>query len=141
MKRQAAIVAGVVLGLAVAAFAQGPRRDGRWEVKMEMNMPGMPGMPPMTTTQCITPEDAADPQKSMPSRGRGDNGNCKVSDYKIDGNKVTWSMECTGAQAMTGKGEFVYAADTYTGTMTMDMSGRGSMSMKYSGKRLGDCTK
>jgi len=42
---------------------------------------------------------------------------------------------------MTGKGQFVYAQDAYTGTMIMDMQGRGTMTMKYTGKRLGDCTK
>jgi hypothetical protein len=41
---------------------------------------------------------------------------------------------------MTGKGEIVYAENAYTGTMTMDMQGRG-MTMKYTGKRLGDCRK
>jgi Protein of unknown function (DUF3617) len=137
----ALVVAASILSLSLAA--QGPRRDGRWEVKMEMDMPGMPqGMPPITTTQCITPEDAKDPQKAMPQGrgGRGASDNCKVSDYKVDGNKITWAMKCEGPQPMTGTGEFVYAADTYTGTMKMDRGGQ-MMSMKYSGKRLGDCVK
>ena len=42
---------------------------------------------------------------------------------------------------MTGTGEFVYAGDTYTGTINMEGGGRGAITMKYSGKRLGDCTK
>ena len=126
-------------------FAQGARRDGNWEVKMEMSMPGMPAMPPITTTQCITKEDALDPQKSLPQApsGRGDrggNGNCKVSDYKVEGSKVTYAMSCEGPDKMSGRGEFVYAGDTYTGTMIVNAAGRG-MTMKYSGKRLGDCTK
>ena len=105
-------------------------------------MPGMPmTMPPTTTKQCITPADAADPQKAMPPQGRGNTGNCKVSDYKVEGNTVSWSMACEGRQTMTGKGLFTYERDTYTGTMTMDMQGRGTMTMKYTGKRLGDCTK
>ena len=66
----------------------------------------------------------------MPPQGRGANPNdCKVSDYKADGNKVTWSMTCEGRQPMTGKGEFLYAENAYTGTMTMDMQGRGGMTM------------
>jgi hypothetical protein len=100
------------------------------------------GMPPMLSKQCITPEDAADPQKSMP-QGRGGRGmpdTCKVSDYKVDGNKVSWTMKCTGDQAMSGSGEFTYAGDTYDGVVKMDMGGR-SMAMKYSGKRIGDCKK
>jgi uncharacterized protein DUF3617 len=132
----------IVLGLSAGALAQAPRQDGRWEVKMEMEMAGMPArMPPMTTTQCITPEEAKDPKKAMPQAGgRGGPENCTVSDYKVAGSKVTWTMACTGADAMTGTGEFVYAGDTYTGTMKMNRAGQ-VMTMKYSGKRLGDCTK
>lgn len=144
MKLRITTVVGAVLALSIAAFAQNVRRDGKWEIKMEMDMPGMPaGMPPMTTTQCITPEEAANPQKMAPPMGRGGRGggNCTVSDYKLDGNKVTYNVKCDGQQPMSGSGEFVYATDSYTGVMTMDMGGRGTMKMKHTGKRLGDCVK
>src|SRR4029453_7348642 len=55
----------------------------------------------------------------------------------MDGNKVNWSVAC---DQMTGAGEFVYSADTYTGTMRVKSQGK-EMTMKYAGKRLGDCTK
>ena len=42
---------------------------------------------------------------------------------------------------MTGTGEMTYGEDTYTGTVKMDMSGRGTVTMKYSGKRVGECEK
>jgi hypothetical protein len=152
MKRVAAGVFAVVTGLSMSLLAQGPRRDGNWEVTIEMDMPGMPqgvSMPPMKTTQCITPQDAADPQKSIPQRpaGRGGAANpndCTISDYKTQGNKVSWSMVCTGSQPMDGTGEFIYTGDTYTGTMKMNVARGGqpmAMTMKYSGRRLGDCTK
>ena len=48
-------------------------------------------------------------------------------------------LACTGAQAMTGDGEMVFDGDSYTGRMNMTMS-QGAMVMKYSGKRVGDCT-
>ena len=142
MKLRSALLIAALAALVASVVAQGPRRDGNWEVKMEMSMPGMPAMPPMTTTQCITLADAADPQKSVqgPNSGRGGNSSCKVSDYKVDGNKITYAMSCEGAEKMSGTGEFVYAGDTYTGTMTVNAAGRG-MTMKFSGKRLGDCTK
>ena len=136
------VVAGMlVMGAAVWAQAGAPRRDGNWEVKVEMQMPGMPmNLPPQTLIQCITPEDAADPQRLVPPRGRGrGQSDCKVSDQKIDGNKVTWSMSCP-SEGMTGTGEFVYADGSYTGTMKMNAMGQ-DMSMKYTAKRLGDCTK
>jgi hypothetical protein len=140
MKLVPTVCALVIAGVVMTAQT-GVRRDGRWEVRTEMSMPGMPmSMPPTTTIQCITPADANDPQKAMPPQDsrRGEN-DCAVSDYKTDGNKVTWSTKCTKPQPMTGKGEMVYTGDTYTGTMTMDMSGM-AMTMKYTGKRLGDCT-
>jgi hypothetical protein len=142
MNLRKAAVAVTLLGVSVTVLAQGPgpQRDGRWEVKMEMDMPGMPmKMPPMTSVQCITKEQANDPQKSMPPQGRGGPSNCTVSDYKVDGNKVTWSMKCAPPEEMTGTGEFTYGAGTYDGIMKVVRGGQ-TMTMKYSGKRLGDCT-
>ena len=139
----------IVITLSVASLvaaswivsAQGPRRDGRWEVTTEMDMPGMPmKMPAMKTVQCVTKEQAEDPNQSVPKGQQDKNSDCKVSDYKVVGNKVTWTMTCTGKNPMTGNGEMTYAADTYDGWMKMK-TGDTDMTMKYKGKRLGDCTK
>ncbi len=145
-----------ILALIVAASATvmaqvgGVRRDGRWEITMEMQLPNMPAgfsMPPMKSTQCITREEAADPSKALPAppqRVGGPAQDCKTTDQKVVGNKVTWSMTCTGATPMTGTGEIVYAGDSYTGNMVMNMARGGQMTataMKYTGKRLGDCVK
>ncbi len=147
MRLRALVVAVVVAGISAAVFAQAPRRDGKWEVKMEMSMPGMQ-MPATTTTQCVTPADAADPMKSVPQAPAGRGGragappSCKMSDYKVDGNKVTYTMTCDAPQAMTMTGVMVYGADNYDGTVTVNMDRGGqpmAMTMKYTGKRLGDC--
>jgi hypothetical protein len=141
----AALALSGMLSGTLAAQGAGPRRDGNWQVTIEMEMPGMPQrMPPSTVTQCLTKADVADPMKSMPqSQGRGAMPkSCKVTDYKTVGNTVTWSMACEGENAMTAVSEFVYTNDTYVGTMKMNMQRGGQtsvMSMKYSGKRLGDC--
>jgi hypothetical protein len=137
--RNAAYVT-VAAVLSVSALAQSPRRDGQWEVKTEMEMPGMPmKMPAMTMTQCITKEQAEDPQRSVP-QGRGAPNNCKVFDHKVSGNKVTWSMKCEGPEAMSGTGEITYGDNSYDGVMKMERQGQ-AMTMKYTGKRLGDCLK
>jgi uncharacterized protein DUF3617 len=140
-----------VVACSAAVLAQGPRRDGKWEMTTQMEMPGMPagrGLPPMTVTQCITKEQAADPQKSLPQppqRG-GQQSDCKVSDFKSTGNKVTWSIKCTTPNQVDGTGEAVYGTDTLESTMTMNMQmARGGqtmpmqMTIKSTGKRLGDC--
>ena len=70
MRRAAALVVAV-LAIGIVALAQGPRRDGKWEVTTEMDMPGMPmKMPPFTNIQCVTKEEANDPLKAAP-KGRG----------------------------------------------------------------------
>jgi hypothetical protein len=121
--------------------AQGPVRDGRWEVSMEMDMPGMPmKMPAIKTTQCVTKEQADDPNQSLPKGSPDKNSDCKVTDHKMVGNKVTWTMECKGESAMKGQGEITYGTNAYDGWMKMTTED-GQMTMKYTAKRLGDCTK
>ena len=120
-------------------LAQNPMRAGRWEVTMQMQMANMPmQMPEMKTTQCITEAQLKDPASAVPSAAARNNASCKVSDYKVDGNVVSWKVACTGPEAMTGTGEMTFSGDTYVGTMKMMMT-QGEMSMKTSGKRLGDC--
>src|SRR3954468_9757427 len=111
MNRRTATTAAVI-GISVSLLAQGARRDGKWEVTTEMSMQGTPAgmMPPTTVTQCITKEEAADPQKAVPQPPAGRGGppsDCKMSDYKADGNKVTYTMACTTPQPATVKGEIV----------------------------------
>jgi hypothetical protein len=147
--RRVVLAGAAALLLASPMLAQGPRQDGRWQVTMEMSMPGMPaGMPPITTEQCLTPEDVKNPQAIVPQnqgrgRGRG-NQQCSVSDYKMSGNKATWSMKCDGDTSMTGTGEMTYDGDSYIGLMNMNMNMNGqpmAMTMKMAGKRLGDCVR
>jgi hypothetical protein len=144
MRFRTVVLIACTAAAVVTLGAQGPRRDGKWEVTMTMDMPGMP-MPPMKTIQCVTKEEANDPAKAVPrggpgGRGRGDS-DCKVVDSKIEGAKMTYTMKCTTPQPMDITAEMEYGADTYTGTMKMEGGGRGTMTIKYDGKRLGDCEK
>ena len=155
MKLRTLGIVAAMVGISAALFAQGVRRDGRWEVKIEMSSPDMPmQMPARTETICVTKEDANDPSKAIPQaqgRGRGNmTDSCKVTDSKIEGNKMTFTMTCQPPQQGTVNGEFTYSGDTYDGLMKMNMMmpGRGgnggqqmNMNIKYTGKRLGDCTK
>jgi len=126
-----------------AVFAQNTLRPGKWEVTISMEMPGMPGgVPPMTNTQCITKEQAADPQKAlgqMPQRG-GPQNDCKV-DQKTVGNKMNFTMKCTTPTEMSGTGEAIFGENSFEQTMKMTMSRGGQtmeMTTKSSGKRVGE---
>lgn len=132
------VCAIAMAGAAAAQTPKSPQKPGKWQTKMEMDMPGMPmKMPAVTTEVCVTEADLADPQKSVP---KGDpKSDCKVSAYKVSGNTVTWAMECP-SQKMKGTGEATYTGDSYTSAMKMEM-GEQKMTMKVSGKWLGTCTK
>lgn len=141
-------VSVIVLALfaTAVALAQSGMRPGEWEVTTQMQMPNMPAgfqMPAMKMNQCITPEQAKDPANTVPrqsGRGRGNKDDCKMSDYKTTGNTITWSMACTSPDKLTGTGEMTFAGDdSYTSTMKMVMA-QGEMTMKMTGKRIGDCT-
>jgi hypothetical protein len=118
MRMTIAAACAIVLSVSsLSLAAQGPRQDGRWEVTVDMDMPGMPmKMPTQKVTRCVTKEQAADPQKAVPQATK-EAGACKVSDYKTVGNTVSWAMKCEGAQPMTGTGELVYEGESYKGTM------------------------
>ena len=136
-----ALVAVTALSLVSAStvLADAGLREGKWEVTTQMQMPGMPMQLPATTrTQCVTKAQQDDPASTLPNGSPDPQAKCKASDYHREGNKVTWKLACTGSQPMTGEGSIVVDGDRYDGTMVMTMD-QGSMTMKYAGKRVGDC--
>ena len=130
----------LVCALALPVFAAtSPVKPGKWQVTMEMDMPGMPmKMPPTTITHCVTKEQVEHPESTIPKGARDQN--CTVSDFKVDGNTVTWSMKCEGKEPVTGTGKITYDGDTYDGMMKLHVRDM-DMTTKYKGKYLGECDK
>jgi hypothetical protein len=125
------------------------RRDGRWNVTMETDLPGVrQNPPPMKFAQCVTKEDAKDPARLVPLSGRQQPPpesapNCQISDQKIEGGKVSWKTYCAGEFPVAGIGEFLYSVDRYVGTMKVTTKRDGqpyTVTMSYSAIRVGDCT-
>lgn len=131
----------LVLLFAVApALAESPMNPGQWRVVTKTEMPGMSmAIPEVTHTYCLTEED-------MVPQGKEPGQDCKTTSYNVSGNKVTWTVICTGDQGKTeSSGEITYHGDTFDGTArtTVNMPGQGKMTMKnkMTGKRIGSCTK
>ena len=109
--------------------AQAPRGD-LWETTSQMSMEGMPMKMPARTNKVCTATEWKQPP--------GDQKNCKTSNMKVDGNKVTWDSECTDP-AMRGTGEILReGTDAYTGTIKFT-SDRGNMTVNLKGKKIGTC--
>ena len=125
-------------GTALAADAPAsPQKPGKWNIKMQMEIPGMPfKMPPVNLDVCVTEEDLKNPQKAVPNDPKS---KCTVGDYKVDGNTVSWTVDCPKDKTK-GSGEITYSEDKYTGWMKMQV-GEQEMTTKYTGTWKGECTK
>ena len=110
-------------------------KEGKWEITTQTEMVGMSmKMPPMTHTQCLTKKDFV-PQDSQQGK------ECKITDTKVMGNTVTWTVKCHGhGGGATGTGKITYSGNSFEGTFEM-VTDQSNMRMisHMSGHRLGDC--
>jgi hypothetical protein len=112
-------------------------KPGKYEITAKVEMAGMPGgMPQVTSTQCLTKENPV-------PNGSADSQDCKVTDMKTDGNKITYAMECDQqGRKMTSSGEMIYEDGSFESTSTMKMGpSAGGMAIKsnITGKWVGEC--
>lgn len=126
---------GLLLGLAAVAAplpAQAAAETGDlWEDTIEMNLPGFPARPQVHKRCSARGVDA------VPMADK--DNHCTMTDVKRSGGAMSWKMSCAGNPPTTGSAEMVYeGSDRYRGTMTMNAEGR-TMTMKMSGKRIGEC--
>ena len=134
MRAHGWMAAACSLALALVASPAGsdPAADGEsWEVTSQMSMVGVPfQMPSQTQRVCSRPNEAP---------ARGPDPSCRNTALSRSGNKLSWTVECTGERPMTGHGEIVYEGnDAYTGKIRFD-SADGVMVLNLTGKRVGTC--
>jgi len=125
----AAVVIAVGVGAGTMAGAQTAKGD-LWETTSQMSMDGMPMRMPSNTVKVCAAKDWKEPPG-----GRKD---CKSSNMKVEGNKVTWDVKCT-SPTMTGRGEILrQSAEAYSGAIAFT-SDQGNMTVKLTGKKIGEC--
>ena len=120
-----------------AAPALAQEKGDQYDVTVKMEIKGMPMvMPPRTTRLCVAKnarDEAFVPRKE---------GECSVTDSKKVGSTVTYHIQCTGKESLSGDGEITYTADGYTGRMHMTGTGGGQpfdMTQTYTGRKIGEC--
>ena len=128
--------------LALAGFTSAQAdinvQEGLWEISNHIEMSGMPiKIPDTKITQCI------DKTKVIPKSDEKINKYCKVIDQKIDGDTVSWKMECKNN--MESEGSVTYHGETFEGNIQtkMEVPNMGTMTMTITatGKRIGECEK
>lgn len=103
-----------------------------WETTSQMVMTGLPFSPPLTRLKVCTPRVWTRPPPS------GDQ-TCVNSDFTRVGNKVTWTMQCSGDMPMTGEGEITFqGTDSYTGAINATAEGM-TMTINLTGTKIGTC--
>jgi hypothetical protein len=128
--RLAAASSLVLLALAPARAEDPPGIE--WESTSQMSMVGLPFSPPPTTLKVCTPRVWTRPPP-------GGDPTCVTSNFTQTGNKVTWTMQCSGQMPMTGTGEITFqGTDAYTGKITATADGM-NMTINLSGRKLGTC--
>ena len=137
-----------LFGLIPLAHGESPEmRPGKWEVKMNVEMAGMPQqMPPMATTHCITPEQAVNPGKDVMDRmKKAQQGaeNCQITQHDLVDKTARWSLECKGAQRIESTGEITFDSDVaYHGIIKSEVqtpAGAMSMTQRIEARRVGEC--
>lgn len=133
--KKVAIAVLSALTLPATCFAADIMRDGFWELSTTVEIPGMPfQVPPTRTQHCYTKEEVKDTSKTLNT-----DPNCKVTDMKRSGNRITWRMQCTGEKSGTFSGETVFKGDAYDSKMKMESEGQ-TVNMKVKGQRIGPCS-
>lgn len=120
----------VALFCSVAAAAASDSGD-RYRVTSTMRMAGM--SMPGTTTEVCTARAQPVSEQSIPKEK-----DCAVQNFRVQGNKASYRIVCTGKNAMTGDGEMETLADGYRGSINAQVEGQ-QISMSYQGKRIGGC--
>lgn len=119
---------------------------GNWQDTETGQEDGKP-VPPQVTTDCMTPEEAKDPVKSLTAMKDQAGGQCSRLEVKQTGNVVTFIMQCGDPKQMMMDMQATYAfvsTKRYTGTLksTVILAGKTSTANKQvESVWLGACKK
>ena len=91
---------------------------------------------PRTQQRCITDADLAQVSKKL-SEERGNDPSCKMTDHTVSGDKVKFVMQC---QRATTHFEGTFSSDSFKAVIR-SQTDHGPMTIKLSGRRIGDCAK
>lgn len=147
-----------VLVLAACSSQPTTIQPGQWEMTTQFNTIEAPGMPeaalaamrnqanqPQTHSNCITPEQAANPAGGLVNPDGG-TGNCTYTDSTFANGVISVHGSCPagpGGAQMRLAWEGSYTTTEMQGAFTTEIQG-GPQSMRMvgtmSGRRTGDCT-
>jgi Protein of unknown function (DUF3617) len=134
------LTAALLIALAHPALAD-TLQHGLWKVTSSPTINGAPGAP-QVKIRCVTPEEAADVDKTFSPEVRSANS-CERVEHEVSGTKLKWKLQCSGQPAMEVTGAFEFdTPQHYTALVTTNVAiGGQSMSSRVTieGERTGEC--
>lgn len=125
---------------------KGKMKEGMYETKVEMDMSGMPGLPPGMGKQthsmqhCVTDKDI---EKGGFGKGTNERGpeKCEFKNFNMSGNTATYTMVCSEPK-MTADNKVTFTGDGYNmdRKMVMDEGGQAmKMNQRMESRYKGPC--
>jgi Protein of unknown function (DUF3617) len=125
--------------LLISGAAQAAIEPGTWEFTLDSPLVGNANAPTVKQ-RCLTPEEAADPQKVL-SEARGSD-KCQLSNVRDSGSDYKFDVACTGRVPIHGSGTVQYTPTTLDGSVDLIGETQG-LRLKtrsfVSGRKLGPC--
>lgn len=124
---------------------KGKVKEGLYETKMDMEIPGMPGgmgKQQMTFQNCVSAKDIEAGQMGKDDKNAAKD--CEVKDFKMSGNTASYTTVCTGATKMTADTKVTFRDNGYSMDMKMSMNEGGQvmkMAQKMDARYVGPCKK
>lgn len=125
--------AAALAALAFGAHAQQPGsgafkgkvKPGLYEDKIEVTVPGEKDKRAMTNQRCATDKD-------IETLAEESDASCKTSNFRMAGDKATFTIACKGAQEMSSNVLITLNATGYVteSTATMKAPGKAPMTVK-----------
>lgn len=112
---------------------------GLWEILVRIDVPEGPVQDASQAIRhCYTAEDLSDPRSAIPRAGP----DCEVSGFRLEGNRATWALHCTGAGVISGGGEMILGRYAYAANVWNEISERGrtfTVTQRIRARRVGEC--
>lgn len=132
----------LLLSMALPSHATGAEdlQAGMWDLTLHMTVSATgQAMGPFNHAQCLTTEDAQNPEKLFAETG----ANCRYGNRQHHGSRFSFTVQCTGDMPVSGSGWVEYSSSRFQGEMllTADIAGAGAVETRsqVSGTRQGPC--
>ena|SRR5918999_2521876 len=128
-----------MLWFCAAAFAQ-TLEPGEWEFNANTTSPLFPGGQSLVFKRCVTPEDAANPERWMARHN--EKNDCKLTPGEKTPKSMKWEMSCPRSNVRGSGIAWITGPGTVESELHMTSEFQGhriKMNTRTVGRRLGPC--